>query len=188
MPNFCENRLTVYGPASQIEKLKNDIDIDGEHPSIANLVPMPEEISECGAGWALEHWGNKWGDSEWWYSEYTDGTLEVKYLTPWTPFHDRFWKKVSVRYPLLQFRISYCEPGNGFAGVDVYANGEQVYTNEIQDINAHTSPVDWTTSEGIDKYNDEIYQLLERLDSDASRYVRTVTMTQFISGLFVRAN
>lgn len=189
MPNFCENRLTVTGHRGQLAQLADDIGINEEHPSISRLYPAPPDLADIhgvGAGWALNNWGTKWGDTEWWYSENSEDQIEVKYLTAWSPFGDGFWQCVTSKYPGLTFRVSYCEVGMGFAGVDIYMAGERRYTNIVENIMDHVGPVEWDTTAGIDRLNDQITGIVERLEIDADRFERQTVVFHDLMGLFVR--
>lgn len=190
MPNWCENRLLVTGDKEQLKRFAEDICIDDEQPSISNLVPMPDHlqgIGDYGTGWALEHWGNKWGDSDWFLCDYSDEAIEVKYMTPWTPFHDKFWNAVSARYPKLVFRHSYNESGMGFAGSEVYENGKRLYENEVMDYNATAGNVDITTAEGMDKYLDHVHATVEGLEIAADRFIRDMTFFRGLMESFTRS-
>lgn len=191
MPNFCENRLAVTGHREQLAQLADHIGINDETPGLVRLYPPPADLADIygiGAGWALDHWGTKWGDTEWWYSEHSDDQIEVKYLTAWGPFSDRFWQHATKQYPALTFRVSYCEPGMGFAGVDIFRAGTKRYSNMVEDLTRHVSDVDWTSADSIDKLNDQLDRIVERLELDADLFEKQTVVFHDLMGMFSRTN
>ncbi len=74
MPNWCNNKLAVYGPDADVKRFKQQALGHSpwqpeEKPNVFNLhslVPVPPDIIAAGyetAGydWEREHWGCKWG-------------------------------------------------------------------------------------------------------------------------------
>jgi hypothetical protein len=142
MPNWCNNRLVVYGSADSVEQFLNDGINDSDEWSIGTYFPMPEElegttspsketnkelIEKYGADnwydWHLQNYGCKW-DCEAHDTPSVDdiniggfdGTLQIEFDSPWSP-PTAWMKKISEKYPYLGFTLYFSEPGMNFCGV-----------------------------------------------------------------------
>lgn len=142
-PNWCENRLTVTGPAKQLTEFKKKAVsktkvAKGETKqwlSMNNFFPTPKELTDkespnrvnpdamlkkYGAkdwyDWNLQNWGCKW-DLNHYSDPETIGRRSVCYFfdSPWGP-PEEFVKNVAYIYPTLTFFLEYCEPGMCFSG------------------------------------------------------------------------
>lgn len=184
MPNWCENRLVVRGDDKQLKQLLQEIRYGAEDQAVANLIPMPEELEPYGCGWALDNWGTKWMDGEWSYDEMSDGYFEVKYLTAWSPFHDRFWHKVSARFPKLVFRASYWEQGMDYCGIGVYGGGRAIYEMDNGQMNESLPKPDWDNPETWDAYYDALDNMIENMEIEADRHSRYYQMWEALSDVF----
>lgn len=86
--------------------------------------------------WRVNYWGTKWDASESHIIDESDGHITVEFDTAWSP--PEMWVRyVSTLFPDLKFRLSFTEPGMGFAGVfyktkdmDDVINGEIAYEDK----------------------------------------------------------
>jgi len=66
--------------------------------------------------WRVNYWGCKWDASESYISSEDEAHISVEFDTAWSP--PEMWVRyVSTLFPDLKFKLSYMEPGVGFAGV-----------------------------------------------------------------------
>jgi len=82
-----------------------------------------------GYNWESKNWGVKWGgcDTELVHKE--DNFLQYEFNTAWGPPID-FLHKISDDWSNLSFKLSYEEPGMGFAGEAGWDDGCLVYEEE----------------------------------------------------------
>ena len=93
----------------------------------------------CWYSWQSANWGIKWGDCHGRY-EFIDnqrkqnGTtgLVIHYDTPWGPFAEQFWEKISQTFSRLRFITRYHEEGMGFMGVIAVQNGQVIHHTEMR--------------------------------------------------------
>lgn len=129
MPNWCENKLKVQGPANEIARLKETAS-SGEREeefSFDNLLAKPKEIDAApydpvGYNWERKNWGVKWGPIESNLQNETSELLIYSFLTAWSP-PIRGILSISKNYPELTFTLYYEEPGNAFMGRSIIKNG-----------------------------------------------------------------
>lgn len=80
-------------------------------------------------GWRNENWGTKWGDCETHLAQTLTAspnnfaTVAFSFDTAWAPPIEAF-HKIASDYPKILFCLYYQEPGMGFCGKNVWANGE----------------------------------------------------------------
>ena len=140
MPNWCSNKLTVRGPAADVQQFKeqavghsawsNPGEIQNEPPAVLNfhsLVPIPDEVLAAGyeaAGydWEMENWGCKWEASNTTILDEREGRVEYEFDTAWSPPME-FLEAVAKKWSNLVFVLEYEEPGMGFKGM-ARAQGE----------------------------------------------------------------
>ena len=126
MPNYCDNRLTVSGPTSEVMRFINDVDGDKTDLDMARLLPPPEEIRDPDPrylsreeyDWRVKHWGTKWDIEGGYRSVNTDnGTSQAVYSfwSAWSPIVP-FVEFAADKYPDLNFDLVYAEGGMGFVG------------------------------------------------------------------------
>ena len=150
MPNWCENNLSIYGKKEDMEKIMKVITSGEEKYSLLeSLYPTPEALNignvsmtpdetqlenlklygyKSWYDWRIGKWGCKWPESSLEvgqnYTEYGDhAVIAFNFETPWSPPIEAF-SKISKDYPNLLFCLYYEEPGMGFCGRNVWANGE----------------------------------------------------------------
>lgn len=93
-----------------------------------------ELINKYGAkdwyDWRIHNWGCKWSESELQIGQelttYDSGKtcIAFNFDTPWGPPLEAF-DKISMDYPNILICLYYEEPGMGFCGRTVWANGER---------------------------------------------------------------
>lgn len=153
MPNWNSNALSVKGNKKDIAALAKFVkgkDNDGnEMPfDFEKVLPTPPELlqyqspmtdeakakefmdkygAEDWYNWRVKNWGTKWNlDSEITF-DVGDKFIDFSFDTAWSP-PVGIIKELARKFPKLTFSLTYCEPGNTFAGVFT-AEGE--WTNDI---------------------------------------------------------
>ena len=134
MPNWCRNKLTVRGPAADVQRFKekavghsawsNPEEIHNEPPAVLNfhsLVPIPDDIlaagdEPAGYAWERENWGCKWGAVNSTILDEWAGHVEYQFDTAWSPPVE-FLETVAKNWSNLFFILEYEEPGIGFKGL-----------------------------------------------------------------------
>ena len=156
MPNWCENNLSIYGKIEDMQKIMEIITIeDGQFSLLETLYPTPDELMmgnvpfvsneqmkenakkygfESWYDWRIAHWGCKLAESDLSIGqEFTIiddyAMIAFNFETPWGPPIDAF-HKISKDHPNILFALYYEEPGMGFCGNNVWANGECVEETE----------------------------------------------------------
>lgn len=151
MPNWCENHLSIYGNVEDMNNILNVIKKeDGSYSLLESLYPTPEELQigdvsmtpdeqqirnqekygyKSWYDWRIDKWGCKWPENELHIAqEYTvirdeRACIAFNFETPWGPPIEAF-NKISIDYPNILFCLYYEEPGMGFCGKNIWANGE----------------------------------------------------------------
>lgn len=90
--------------------------------------------------WSNENWGTKWDCHEA-HLDLAPGNkrAEFSFDTAWSPINEHLLAAMATQFPRLAFNLFFQEPGNGFEGNAVAANGEIVeyethdYTPEDQE-------------------------------------------------------
>lgn len=162
MPNWCENNLSIYGKIEDMDKFINVISIGGGgYELLEKLYPTPEELDigdvpfvpddrqianekkygyKSWYDWRIDNWGTKWPESdlsigqEYSVSNNGRGVIAFNFETAWAPPIEAF-NKIAKDYPNLLFCLYYEEPGMGFCGTNIWANGECVESSESELIN-----------------------------------------------------
>ena len=149
-----------------LEIIETPVENGGEYNIIENLYPTPEDLNIGHAPmnnltdqqiankekygytdwyqWRIDKWGTKWPDSDTRSeSEPIIGTspegistIAFGFETPWGPPIEAF-HKISSDYPNLLFCLYYEEPGMGFCGKNVWANGEEVESEESELVSSY---------------------------------------------------
>ena len=130
MPNWCENKVYVYGPTEDVDEFFNKCydNVSRDFQMLEMHLPTPEpKVDESGKetsdwyGWRLDNWGCKWEVE----SPIEASEEGVFFDTPWSPPIEAF-TRLSKDFPGVEFELAYCELGNWFAGVAVMQNGELI--------------------------------------------------------------
>lgn len=159
MPNWCDNRLTVSGPADDVHAFRAGVlpSAEGVPQILRSHHPMPEELEQTTApdydaspehlaylietygadhwyDWAnsAAGWGTKWSDSETVEVSYTPGQVVYTFDTPWAP-PDAGLTHISRRFPTLTFTLEYVEIGMQFSGTTVFRDGVVVSSDARDD-------------------------------------------------------
>ena len=120
MPNFCDNRVTINGPAEKITRIHEIL--EGEEPNLLGwMVPEPTDQGENfdWYNWRIENWGTKWEIFEA-YIEDDDATeITFSFQTAWGPPVEAFhiWAREQGD---IDFTLQYFEPGCAFVGTASY--------------------------------------------------------------------
>jgi len=133
MPNWCENRMWVFGfGEAAFEQAAEFLDKSKEEDSdlvFHKLVPLNEEDEKV---WdykrAVDLWGTKWDPCDVTLLASIERNyvqLEYSFDTAWAPPF-AWLKTVSKKFPDLLFLLTYFEPGVGFMGVAKYQAGDEV--------------------------------------------------------------
>ena len=134
MPNHCDNTLTLKGKPEHrqefVDKNRgfsvNDKMKEKEYYDLSfhASVPIPKYIQDKKGGWyewCIPNWGTKW---ECWdeHCSHDDNETSYCFTTAWSPPSD--WvKKVSRKYPHLQFEVEWAEEG-GEGGYFMFQGGD----------------------------------------------------------------
>ena len=146
MPNWCNNSITITGPADKIKALWEQITFDPEddEAGLLNAMhPMPVELNDTTApsedgqdwySWRVDNWGTKWEISteglE--FLDNGDGTASIEgwFDSAWAPpigAYERFCEDNDD----CSIEASYYEPGCDFGGF--YRNGDDIYFDNLQE-------------------------------------------------------
>jgi hypothetical protein len=131
MPNWCNNKLAVYGPEADVSRFKEKavghspwLKVEEQKENVLNfhsLVPIPAEVVEAGydkAGydWERNNWDCKWGAYSAELADEWEGHLTYLFDTAWSP-PLAFLEKLAPQWPTLTFLLDYEEMGMGFKGI-----------------------------------------------------------------------
>jgi Api92-like protein with ferredoxin domain len=129
MTTFCDNRLTVSGPAEELQSFVGRVQTEEQPLSFETIAPTPAELLNKGwYEWRIEHWGTKWD------AEFEDVTEPLRirltratfvFLTAWTAPVE--WLGLASKaYPELTFRLDYVDQAGLFSGVKEVKGGAVV--------------------------------------------------------------
>lgn len=82
-------------------------------------------FNQGGYEWSVKNWGTKWGFCEPRLVEVTAHALGYGFSTAWSPPRPLILK-MSAMFPELAFHLEYWEGGEGYQGVLVCQNGQEV--------------------------------------------------------------
>lgn len=135
MPNWCANKLSVWGNAEQIKSICNALFTQGEVDLSFQLdfekIVSPHShnrFSEDTEEWNRRHWGCKW-NADTVSLEITSESIICFFDTPGSP--PQYWfSSLYEHFPSLELRLDYFEPGMQFAGT-IYSIDGQSYNEEV---------------------------------------------------------
>ena len=145
MPNWCENKVYVYGPTEDVDAFFNKCydNVSRDFQMLEMHLPTPEStVDESGNEtsawyqWRIDNWGSKWefkiGRLLQYEGDTNTGMTTLGFYgdTPWGPPLFGL-ESISAMYPKLMFYIEYEEPGMGFAGYSQFVNGEEVEGQQV---------------------------------------------------------
>lgn len=86
--------------------------------------------------WRIDHWGCKWAESDLRITEYPIvendiWTIGFRFESPWAPPIDGL-SHIAADWPKILFCLYYEEPGMGFCGSNIWANGEMERSEEAE--------------------------------------------------------
>ena len=158
MPNWCNNSVTITGPAERITALWTRASGGAEGAALLNAMrPMPEELSEGEAwySWRVENWGTKWDiDMQGLeFEEFSDGTAAISgwFDSAWSPPVDAF-QAYSNENPDVDMELKYFEPGMSFVGVWDSAGGD-AYWEGVGDLLETTAEQDAVLHELLEYFD-----------------------------------
>ena len=125
MPNWCYNRLHVYGGKEEIDKFKRSVKNEDTELSLQKVFPMPKKFEKGDAwyDWRVNYWGTKWDvDAE--LTDYDDEMLIYEFDSAWGPPTEAFLSASKKKYKNLEFNLKYEEPGMCFMGIFKCENGK----------------------------------------------------------------
>lgn len=172
MPNWCNNSITIVGPADKIQALWNAA--QAENSGLLNaMLPMPEGLRNTvkGSGdelqtethdgytnwydWSVARWGTKWDvDTDALYLEdLGDGRAQISggFDSAWSPPIEAF-KAYADANTDVKMQLKYFEPGMSFMGVWDNEGGDTYY-DDVGDMLEITEEEDAV-----------VYELLEHFD------------------------
>lgn len=131
MPNWCNNKLAVYGPVEDVKRFREQA--IGYSPwthikeqlvnalNFHSLVPVPPEVlsaaaDRAGYDWEVATWGCKWGACHAQLADEWEGHLEYTFDTAWAP-PIPFLAVIAPKWPTLTFLLEYEETGFGYKGM-----------------------------------------------------------------------
>ena len=129
MPNWCYNRVEIYG--ADAEKIADKIASEETPFDFAKIVPEPdydkieveptfenEDSDFCMPkwwDWRVQNWGTKWNSSECEVTIMDDEQVEYTFNTAWGP-PEPIIHKLRELYPDVSITAFYDEPGMELAG------------------------------------------------------------------------
>jgi len=129
MPNWCYNRVEIYG--ADAEKIADKIASEETPFDFAKIVPEPDydkieveptfqkEDSDFRMptwwDWRVQNWGTKWNSSECEVTIMDDEQVEYTFNTAWGP-PEPIIHKLRELYPDVSITAFYDEPGMELAG------------------------------------------------------------------------
>jgi len=136
MPNWCSNRVEVYGDDEEIKVWKDLVESKESKFDFNKIIPMPKELEDTTKGsnhvvseeliekygydnwydWSVNSWGTKWNihaDE----IEVEDSGEQIVYhfSTAWSP-PQGIYNELRGKFPDLSLTWFYDEPGMQFAG------------------------------------------------------------------------
>ena len=159
MPNWCNNSITISGPAETIRQLWDDAQTadEGKFGLLNAMAPIGDWDYES----AVNAWGTKWDISGEGLEiiEHGDGTAEITgwFESAWAPPIEAY-NTFCDDMDNCSLEASYHEPGMDYAGF--YVDGDDEYLDNLYE--EFKLPED----ERSDLYNrlDEEYNLSENYD------------------------
>jgi hypothetical protein len=149
MPNWCNNAVSIVGPADKIAALWAAA--QGEEGGLLNaMVPMPEGLRGTVKGtgdelqtelhdgysnwydWSVARWGTKWdvNTDGLQYEDLGDGRAQISggFESAWSPPMDAFQTYANQNAD-VEMELKYFEPGMSFMGVWDTEGGDAYWEN-----------------------------------------------------------
>jgi hypothetical protein len=146
MANWCENQLTIEGPAPALADFRKNtvghnlpiltsIYVDtalGVHDyptwtelDVENVLPIPKALDpESYGNWMRTHWGASWPRH---VQVCSDGPTHrvLIFDTAWDA-PEAWVRYAASRWPMLEFELLFSETGMNFSGIVKFSKGVQV--------------------------------------------------------------
>lgn len=168
MPNYCNNVITIEGPADKIRLLWDTANtptvIDRDFGLLQAMQPMPADLEETfgatGArpgwyDWRIMNWGTKWDVS----LEGLEFVLLGNGRAQITGYADSAWSPPVAAFdyyasnnPDCELELKYFEPGMCFIGV-WDSNGGDAFWDKVHDLLDTTKEEDAVLHELIEFFN-----------------------------------
>jgi|LUMP01.1.fsa_nt_gb hypothetical protein len=113
MPNWCANKLEIYGDKKDIIEIHKKLIEDGVL-DMYGLTGEPD--TKDWYDWNVENLGTKWEKCDITFDHSDSDGLCVEFDTAWSP-PIPFIEKLAKAYPNVNIALKYDEPGMGFMGV-----------------------------------------------------------------------
>jgi len=137
MPNWCNNTISITGPADKISAIWAAATASDDSAGLLQaLTPMPAELSDTVAdgssgdnwyNWRVANWGTKWdlNPEGLEFTDHGDGTASIAGYadSAWAPPIEAFQAYSNVN-PEVEMELKYFEPGMCFLGVWDSAGGD----------------------------------------------------------------
>jgi len=124
--NYCQNELTVSGPADDIAAFSSSVEGTEDLLSFQRLIPEPNLGMLGGSkgwlNWRITHWGCKWDALDVERSQNSRTGIAYNYDTGFGVALNPI-REASRLWPELTFQLSYASPGEWVAGAVTFKNG-----------------------------------------------------------------
>jgi hypothetical protein len=131
MPNHTDNRVILSHDDSQQIDVIYTIMNTAATPLCQTLIPMDESLFDGGDwyDWRLDNWGTKWDIYETHCTRIDANTLQLNFLTAWSPPIPVFAKLVDMGF---EVNARYLDEGWMYIGE--YDNGEDWTTDNVEGV------------------------------------------------------
>ena len=160
MPNWCNNNITIQGPAELIRAVWDAVQAGDDERGLLNaMYPEPDHKDDEWYGWRVDNWGTKWevGSDGLEFEELPDGRAMIHgwFDSAWSPptgAYEQFCENNQGVYVCA----SYFEPGMGFIGIwDNEDIGDVCYDDVPALMEAKADEEDSQLAELFDEYGVE---------------------------------
>jgi hypothetical protein len=135
VPNWCSNIVEISSNSTA--------DLDAVMALIGNTdepfnAIFPRAPDEDWYDWSIANWGTKWDASDFSISRDSDDHITLTFDTAWSPSLG-VTGRLADRFPSLEIRHFYEEPGMAFNGCAVFADGA-MGSDECRDMGENDMP------------------------------------------------
>ncbi len=128
MPNWCDNKLHVFGPGSSLYRFwKENEDAPYSDLSLEKSYPVPKEFkadSNMSCQWCSDNWGTKWNVSaELDVTKFCKREMTYYFQSAWAP-PVGWLEYIAPKYPELDFSLEFEEGGMNFKGYVMIEKGK----------------------------------------------------------------
>ena len=135
MPNWCENRVEIYGEPEEIAAIKELVTSNDSDFDFNKILPMPKALEDTTKGsnhvpseelkekygfdnwydWRIHNWGTKWNVDDVEVGDNDNDYISFSFDTAWGP-PEGIYHAIKEQFPNLSITWFYDEPGMQFAG------------------------------------------------------------------------